>query len=123
MNERRTSAQSGFGRVSFPVFSDGDIQKRTAEINAFYEAFRDAVLAYAAELNADRAEGIRFLTAEYTSVTEGERITVVYTFTVRRRGRVIGRKRLTHRWEDGLLLPPQKERAGFFRRHLPARKG
>lgn len=123
MNERRTAAQTAFGRVSFPVFSDENAPKRAAEINAFYEVLRDAALAYAAELNADRSDGIRLLTAEYISVTAGDRITVTYTLTVRRRGRVIGRKQLTHTWEDGLLLPPQKERAGFFRRRIRARTG
>ncbi len=110
MNEQRASEQTACGRVSFPVFSDESASKQAAEMNAFYDSLREALLVYAAELNAQRGDGVRLLTAEYTSVTDKERITVTYTITVRRRGRVIGRKRLIHTWEDGVLIPPRKTR-------------
>ena len=123
MNEQRVSAQSAWGRVSYPVFEDDTAPKPAAEMNAFYEALREAVLQYAAQLNERREDGLRLVSAEYVTVFDGERITVTYTLTVRRRGRVIGRKRLTHVWEEGVMIPPQKMCPGIFRRRRGAGKG
>lgn len=123
MNEQRASAQNAWGRVSFPVFVDENTPKQASEMNAFYETLRDAVLAYAEELNAERREGLRMLAAEYTAATVGQQITVTYIVTVRHRGRVIGRKRLTHTWEDGVLIPPRKKKKPLFGKRRSAGKG
>ncbi len=110
MKEQRTLELSACARVSYPVFTDENAPKQAGEMNAFYEALRDAALAYAAELNEGHKDGIRLLAAEYTAEVAGERITVTYTVSVRRRGRVIGRKQLIHIWENGVLIPPRRGR-------------
>ena len=49
-------------------------------------------------------------TADYTLKQEENILTVEYTLRLRRRGRVIQRKAVTHRWEDGYLIPCGKKR-------------
>lgn len=108
MTERRQSVCTAYGRVSYPVFEEETVALHAEEMNAFYNALADAVVAYAAELNREREGGVRVLTAEYRSEITERRVTVEYTICLRRRGRVTARKRLTHTWEAGTLVPPRK---------------
>ena len=112
MTQRRESVGTACGRVSYPVFADESTPAHAEEMNVFYKSLADAAVAYAARLNEQREGGMRFLTAEYRAEITDGRIAVEYTITLRRRGRTIARKRLTHLWEAGTLVPPPRKR--FF---------
>ncbi len=117
MTERRQLVSGAYMRISYPEFSDEGSKDGTERMNAFYKSLADASSAYAEELNREREGGLRILTAEYRTMFTVTGCVVEYKITVRRRGRVIGKKSLVHHWENGVLVP---ERMGDRRIHRMA---
>jgi hypothetical protein len=99
-------------RISFPVFWDEEHPAYAEEMNAFYTAFREAAAACASAWNRRDGTGGRTLLAEYRICETGQGIVVVYRLTVRRHGRILAEKRITHVWKEGMLVPEKK---GFLR--------
>jgi|GEM_PF-4492614 len=100
MEIRRTGALFSGGRVEIPVF---DGAPGAARMNEFYAAYRAAVLDFAASLADSRR-----VWADCAVREDGACVTVVCTIRLRRRGRTEATLTLTHVWEDGLLVPPER---------------
>ena len=101
--EKRITEHFARGHVAYPQLEG---EEKSHEIfNAFYRTLRDAAVSYMDEIGP-----ASLYTADYTLKQEENILTVEYTLRLRRRGRVIQRKAVTHRWEDGYLIPPGKKR-------------
>ncbi len=121
MTERRETRLTPNMRISYPVFEDEAMPAHAQEMNAFYQAFFDAVSAYAEEITASREGGIRILHADY-KIREHDGITAVeYRIAVRKRGKTESAKTLTHVWRDGVLSLPQRRKGIFSRTYSKIR--
>ncbi len=114
MTETRKTVAQPYVRISYPVFEDESVPNHAQEMNAFYHVLAEAVQKASVEIGRQK-DGVRILTADYKTKTEGKQITVEYRITVRRRGRIECAETLVHSWEDGVLIPPSGKKNVLFK--------
>ena len=100
--EKRITENFARGRIAYPQLEEDTIH---SVFNAFYRTLRDAAVSYINEIGT-----ACLYTADYILKQEEDVLTVEYILRLRRRGRIVQRKTVTHRWENGYLLPPGKKR-------------
>ena len=101
--EKRITENFARGRIAYPQL-EGE-EKFHEIFNGFYRTLRDAAVSCMDEIGP-----ACLYTADYTFRQEESILTVEYVLRLRRRGRVVLRKAMTHRWENGYLIPSGKKR-------------
>ena len=112
MKENRITEAFARGRIAYPQFeADAENERRAADtLNGFYRVLRDGAAAYIEELSQSPDRKTRIYSADYTIRWEGDILVIEYLLQLRHRGRTEARKTLTHRWQNGYLIPPGKKR-------------
>jgi hypothetical protein len=116
MTHIRHTEQIPGGQVSYPEFQpEPGEEENTQRMNGFYLALRDAASGYSSTL-----AGSRRYSAEYKiERKEDGSLCVEYTLRLRYRGHTEKAKTFCHRWQNGYLCPPQKQKRNtsvFFSR-------
>ncbi len=99
------------GHVLYPIFSPSPGEEAAAQrMNEFYRTLREA----AEQIARDSAGSERYTAECKAEIAADGRIQVSCLLRLRHRGRTLAQKKLTHLWQNGLLIPPKKQA------HLPA---
>ena len=103
------------GQASYPEFlSEPGEEAAARRMNEFYLTLRDAARSVGETIG-----GSRRYTADYRLETEEDgTVRIEYTLRLRHRGKTEATKTILHRWQNGFLCPPkkQKKRPALFAR-------
>ncbi len=105
MTETRLCAFFPGGHAAYPQFESEENPAAAARMNDFYQALRDAARDAAASCGSGH-----IYSAEYKAQPAEDGLFIVYTIRLRHRGRTVAAKTITHRWRDGVLIMPRKNR-------------
>lgn len=92
--------------VFFPESGDKGETENTRRMNGFYDELKSAVFGYAD--SESFPEGGRYFAKAQVTEDEDE-LTVKVTMRLRREGRTLSERTLTHTWKNGVVIADSRQ--------------